>query len=76
MDDLFQGASGGLSLDSGVKKGIQGGGKLLILLGCAFFGTLEPASRSPVFSGLMADEQQRVDIIRGVLPAVLMEDPG
>ena len=59
-----------------MKKGIQGGGELLILLGCAFFGTLEPASRSPVFSGLMPHKKQRVDIVPGVLPAILMEDPG
>jgi hypothetical protein len=51
-------------------------GKGVVLLGCPLFGTFHPVSCGPVLSGVVADQQKGIDIVQGILPAVLVQDPG
>ena len=47
----------------------------MILLHAAFFRPFEPSAGCPVFSGFMADKEQGIDVVTGIFPAILMENP-
>ena len=47
----------------------------MILLSAAFFRPFEPSAGGPVFSGFVADKEQGINIVAGIFPAILMENP-
>ena len=48
----------------------------MILLSGSFLLALHPFAGGPEFSGIVAHQQQGIDVVRGVFPAVLVQDPG
>ena len=48
---------------------------MIILCLGSFLLTFHPTTGSPVFPGIVANEEQGIDIVRGVFPSVLVQYP-
>ena len=55
-----------------MKRGFE----ILVLLLCALAGAFYPAAAAAVLSGFVSLKQQRLDVILGVPPAILMQYAG
>ena len=62
-------------MDGGLKNVFHGGFKGGILLKGSLFRSFEPSACGPMLPGFMANQQEGINVIASIFPAVLMQDP-
>lgn len=62
-------------MDGSLKNGLKASEKPFILFCGAFSGTSHPVSGGAVLTGFVTHQQQRIDVVAGIFPAILMEYP-